>query len=595
MRIRSLTNEQTKSELDKVSSTFCGAKWGQVLFQLHLGKLNNCCLTPAQEIDQSSLFNSQQLIAEREDFLAGKKIKSCDVCWKTEDKGLLSDRISKSSDPSVISLYQSESRFKATGIIPSYIELSLSNRCQFKCVYCSPENSSSLYAEAKTFGPYRTTKDFGEESYLFRGDNFFLDDDENPYIDAFIKWFPQIVKDIKVLRFTGGEPLLSRRLYDLLGLLIQYPSPELELVFNSNLGVQPKVIDQFLDFMADFPEGSFGKLSFVTSLDGWGSGAELARWGLSLDLFERNFLRIREVFPEAEIRFTCTVNILAVEEIKPLLEKIKGWKQSQSDSDQILITAYPLIYPAFLSPGWCPDLFADDFKQALAYIDEHFVGDAETNGFKTIEKDMLEKAFVVNHSTDYFTQLFDFTLYMQQSQFRKNWSTDRLTPKLRKLLDEGIAYIQKGIENDAFDSTTALKACMWIKCDHEKIKKLLEADLQAGKLNPWALYQIISTRLDVFGDDWIFWWVKSGYFEVADTLLSALPIERLQNFYPQMVRCLLLEDDIFWGGFSQCTRFIQGLPKPVLVKLVTFRPETLTHNQLAFWLTVGRFHPEYGT
>jgi hypothetical protein len=311
-----------------------------------------------------------------------------------------------------------------------------------------------------------------------------------------------------------------------------------------------------------------------------------------LDLFERNFLRIREVFPEAEIRFTCTVNILAVEEMKPLLAKIRGWKQSQSDSDQILITAYPLVYPAFLSPGWCHDLFADDFKQALDYIDEHFVGDAEDNGFKTIEKDMLEKAFAVNHSADYFIQLFDFTLYMQQSQFRKNWSTDRLTSKLLKLLNEGIAYIQKGIDNDEFDSTTALKACMWIKCDHEKVKKILEKDLLSGKLNPWALYQIISTRLDVFGDDWIFWWIEKGYPVVADAILSNFPLERLRNFYPKFLKSILLGNDAYWRSFSMCPRFIAGMPKTVVCKIAVFKPDEPSPGQTAFWSTMIKFHSE---
>ncbi|MBA2403335.1 MAG: radical SAM protein, partial [Bdellovibrionales bacterium] len=219
MSQKSLTLDQTKAILDSVSPTYCGAKWTQVLFQFHLGSLHNCCLTPAQPIDKKALFNSPRLIQERQDFLDGKKIKDCAVCWKAEDKGYQSDRVYKSSEPWTQPLYDSPQKLQTKDIVPSYIELSLSNRCQFKCAYCSPENSSSLYAEAKTFGPYRLKNDFNGADYLERSSNYFLENDDNPYVDAFIAWYPTIAKEVKNLRFTGGEPLLSHRLFEILDLL----------------------------------------------------------------------------------------------------------------------------------------------------------------------------------------------------------------------------------------------------------------------------------------------------------------------------------------------------------------------------------------
>ena len=588
-----LTLDQTRENLDSISPTYCGAKWTQVLFQFHLGRLHNCCLTPSQPIDKSALFESDQLIREREEFLKGNKIKECTTCWNAEDKGFVSDRLSKSSDPSVIPLYHSESRFSSKGIIPTYIELSLSNRCQFKCAYCSPENSSSLYNEVKEFGPYRTTDDYGHGDYLYRGDNFFLETDDNPYVDAFINWFPEISSKIKVLRFTGGEPLLSHRLLELLDLLVQYPAPDLELIFNSNLGIQPKILDQFLTHLKNLPKGSFGKISFVTSIDGWGEGAKIARWGLSLDLFEENYLKVREELPDAEIRFTCTVNILALPDLKNLLVKILEWKKTQKYSDQILMTAYPLIYPAFLSVGWCKSRFHTEIMDVLDFIYLHFVGDGEGIGFKTVEKDMLEKALGVDNENTKQKQLVDFTLFMLQHQERKKWTPEVLPLKVRDLLDEGIVNLKARLEENNLDAMTSLKAMLWGSGPVDKVRELLSHDLKAGLLSPWKVLDVQNSQTEKLSDDWFFWWIDEGHPEVADKMVSLFSASRLEAFFGYFLKKLLISDESFWFKASHCPVTLTLIPEKGLIRLAAFSPNPMPPGQQKFWYAIDVCRPDF--
>jgi hypothetical protein len=590
-----LTLDETRKNLDSISPTYCAAKWTQALFQLHLGKLHNCCLTPAQQIDKTNFFESKQLVEERQEFLAGKKIKECGVCWVAEEKGLVSDRLSKSSDPSAISLYQSESRFQSKGIVPSYIELSLSNRCQFRCAYCSPENSSSLYKEMKEFGPYRTTDDFGQGEYLIRGDNFFLETDDNPYLDSFINWFPEISGQVKVLRFTGGEPLLSHKLYDLLDLFIVHPAPELELIFNSNLGVQPKILEQFLENLKKLPIGSYRNVTFVTSIDGWGKGAELARFGLSLELFEANYLKIREELPEAEIRFTCTVNILAFPDLKPLLVKVLEWKKTQKYSDQILITAYPLHYPSFLSLAWCMPRFEEEIGKVLSFIDDNFSGEGNEIGFKKVEKDMLFKALSLENNSPEEKQknLIDFTLFMLQHKHRKNWSLDMLPKDVRDLLDEGILNLKENLEQNRLDSLTALKAFLWVDGPVIQVRDLLSHDMKYSNLNPWKVLDILNGHMKTLNYDWFFWWLKENQPGVATTMVSLLSPERQKEFFGYLAKLLMGPDNSLWLEVSLCRELIKLIPDETLRSLSIFSSRPFSSGQKAFWSVVSLKKPEF--
>lgn len=594
-RKRWLTVEETKSNLDSISSSYCGAKWTQVLFQLHLGKLHNCCLTPAQAMSLSAPFDSPQLIQEREDFLAGKKIKECGACWSAEAKGYLSDRISKSSDPSVIPLYQTPDRFKSIGVIPSYIEVSLSNRCQFSCAYCSPENSSSLYNEVKRFGVYQTTEDFGYISYLIQGDNYFLENEPNPYVDAFLDWFPKISKYVKVLRFTGGEPLLSHKLYDFLNLLIQNPSSDLELIFNSNLGIPTKVLDDFIGRIKSLPKGSFGQISFVTSVDGWGEGAKLARWGLDLELFERNFLKIREEFPEAKVVFTGTLNILALPDLKNFLVKLLDWKKTQVHADQIIFSPYPLHYPAFLSPAWCMDYFQDERAQTLKFLNDHFIGDDDQKiGFKTFEKDMLEKAFGKELADNSKKQLIDFTLFMLQHQHRKGWTNEMLSPKVLKLWEDGKSAVIKMYERKELDPVTALKVYQWLDVPDSIVKEMIVENLKGlTEKEVFQFVDVFCANLDSHDDEWIYWWLEQNYPHALAYIIVRLPEQRRQAFWASFVKRLMQRGDEYWMKISYCPDFVVLIPVKILVTLGMLCPKPPSSHQQLFWHLVSNCRSDF--
>ena len=162
-----------------------------------------------------------------------KRPVECDFCWRIEDNtGELSDRVYKSLDN--FSVHDHDDITSMTGnenFYPRYVEISFNNTCNQKCAYCGPTFSSKWMEEIKKYGPYI----FTDKSDLRLIDNTQISEkDENPYIDAFWKWFPEAVEHMVVFRITGGEPLLSNHTSKVLDYLIENPKPNLEFAINTN-------------------------------------------------------------------------------------------------------------------------------------------------------------------------------------------------------------------------------------------------------------------------------------------------------------------------------------------------------------------------
>ncbi|MGZ3692425.1 MAG: twitch domain-containing radical SAM protein, partial [Pseudobdellovibrio sp.] len=230
------TNEATRIKLNKVSKSFCLAKWTTVSLHLESGTTHSCHHPgvhniPLEEIagNPSALHNTGYKIEQRKKMISGERPTECEYCWNIEDisPDTVSDRIIKSSAKySLNQLDQIVSAPDSKRFNPRYVEVSFSNACQFKCSYCSANYSSSWAEELDKFGPYST--------YSGQGHNKTFVEEENPYVRSFWDWWPDLKKDLHTFRITGGEPLLSSSTFKVLENLIEHPEPKLNLSINSN-------------------------------------------------------------------------------------------------------------------------------------------------------------------------------------------------------------------------------------------------------------------------------------------------------------------------------------------------------------------------
>jgi hypothetical protein len=236
--------------MNEISPTFCMAKWHHTTIYLQTGETHSCYhprphKIPLEEIvvNPSALHNTEQKKYERLEMLNGGQPSGCNYCWNIEAMGedYVSDRKERNS-----TIY-TPARFEEikTGewnqnINPEYIEISFGNECNFKCGYCHPKHSSSYYKEIKDHGPYAMVKNHRNDIDWFKT----YEEDTNPYVEAWWKWWPEVSKTLNILRITGGEPLLQKSTWRLLEDLEKNPLPNLELNINSNFGVKPILIER---------------------------------------------------------------------------------------------------------------------------------------------------------------------------------------------------------------------------------------------------------------------------------------------------------------------------------------------------------------
>ena len=374
--------QNVKDKLDKVGCGFCLAKWTQVTIHLHNGLTHSCHhptphKIPLVEIrnNQSALHNTKYKKYKRKEMLEGKRPAECEYCWKVEDNSKsFSDRVFKSEEPwSQPFLKEISNLGWRENYNPKYVEVAFSNACNFKCSYCGPMFSSKWIEEIEKYGAYPTTDSFnGLEQIKAENKLPYKHSDENPYVDAFWEWWPDLYRDLHTFRITGGEPLLAKDTWKVLDYIIEHPTPNknLHLAINSNLGVPDNLIDKFIEKINKLEEENrVSDFVIFTSVDGWGKQAEYGRHGLDFDKFWKNIDKILSKCPTVTIGIMCTYNAFSVLSFDKLIKGVYEYKKKYSSMNRAWNTAVSLDtsflrYPSHQTVQILPKEFSENVNQS---------------------------------------------------------------------------------------------------------------------------------------------------------------------------------------------------------------------------------------
>ena len=327
--------KNVRDRLNKVGPGFCAMKWLHQTLYLHTGDNHSCYHPrphhiPLEEIavDPSALHNTKWKMQQRKEMLEGGRPSECYYCWNIEDLPgeHISDRmIHSSSDFSEPLIEQLAELPWDAPINPRYLEVSFGNGCNYRCGYCCPQASTMWMEEIKKHGNYDLTyNQYGIE--FLKSGNYYGPKDENPYIEAFWKWWPSLRKDLHTLRITGGEPLMNPGAMKFFDLLEDEPAPHLEITLNSNLGVSFEKVDRLIARVTSLvKQKKIRKFSFFTSIDSWGPQAEYMRTGLDCNHWERNMIEV--IKAGATVNLMCTYNVLCVTNFQKLLHKVIEWRE----------------------------------------------------------------------------------------------------------------------------------------------------------------------------------------------------------------------------------------------------------------------------
>ena len=442
--------KMAKQQLDNISPTMCYAKWAQVSLHLTNGQTQSCYHPPVHNIDEAEIYanpgalhNTTQKRTEREQMLRGERPKGCEYCWRIEDAGGISDRVYRSGEYWAQNSRKDiiHSTHRGNDVNPRYVEVNFNQACNFKCVYCSPHLSTTWEEEVKLHGPLTITDQSGKT--VAHNDPEYLNmplkvaQKDNPYIDAFWRWWPDIYDNLEVFRMTGGEPLMDSNTYKVLDYIYEHPNAWLELSITTNLCPPKEALwDKFMEKIQKLEEiqiwesprynpGSGNHwyvnmavkhTALFVSVDNVSDQAEYLRTGL-------DFVNLRKKSEEfltntlnTTITYINTFNVMSMEGLTDYLKFIlemrsKFSKDAQGTKYIEIYDPYndhpdyevvprqrvwfdvPLLrYPDWMAINVLDDTWNDIFTEALEFMAEHQLeGDHDFVGFYDFEIDKVKR------------------------------------------------------------------------------------------------------------------------------------------------------------------------------------------------------------
>jgi organic radical activating enzyme len=298
-------------------------KWAASTLYLNTGKTASCHRASVSEISVENFdnfHNTPEKLKAREKMLQGEwPGGGCEYCRDIEHANGTSDRQFQLQVPEI---YPSEldNDPTLTTVDPAILEIFFSNICNFKCVYCSPELSSSIQAEQEKFGPI----------YQYKSGTHFIENNQyKNYINKFWSWFSKYGAKLKRLQILGGESLLQRDFYTLIDFLLKNPNPELELTIITNLHVpEDRLLDVIQLFTNLLQQNCVKRIDIQASVDCWGPQQEYVRHGFNCSTFESNLKKLIDpnIF---RVSLLSTVCSLTIQELPELAKKFKEWNSYQ--------------------------------------------------------------------------------------------------------------------------------------------------------------------------------------------------------------------------------------------------------------------------
>jgi organic radical activating enzyme len=364
--------------LNNIGPGFCTQKWLHETLYLHTGDNHSCYHPrphhiPLDEIaeDPSALHNTKWKKEQRKTMLEGGRPDECYYCWNIEDlEGEhLSDRHFHSASSYSEPIIEEVAKLPwDQHINPRYLEVSFGNGCNYRCGYCCPQASTLWMDEIKKHGNYDLTYNQYGIEFLEHG-TYYGPKDDNPYIEAFWKWWPSLRKDLHTLRITGGEPLMNPGAMQFFDLLEKEPAPQLEISVNSNFGVTTNKHDRMLNRVQNLLDtNKIKKFTLFTSIDTWGPQAEYMRTGLQLTHWERNLKKALSM--GFEVSIMCTFNVLCVSNYKSLMHKMIEWRE-EFGKNAIRFDVPYLKEPPHWMINILPESFIPYMDDTLKFIDDN--------------------------------------------------------------------------------------------------------------------------------------------------------------------------------------------------------------------------------
>jgi hypothetical protein len=402
--------------IDSKSESFCAAKWLNATIWLGNGQTTSCHHPLGHAIDASELdknptaiHNTQHKKLMRKMMQEGTRPQECEYCWKIEDIGRhnISDRVYKTvifHDEDVNAA--AESDWQSNTMLKT-LEISFDRTCNFACSYCNPSFSTTWVKDIKKFGPYRNINGDARSHFINAADHAKpIPDGENPYINAFWKWWEApngLADNLEEIRITGGEPLMAPGVWKLFDWFKANPrradpssrpnGEVLRYAVNSNLVPKDELMDKLIEYSHFVPH-----LEIYTSNESMGKHSEYIRDGMDSIKWFHNLHRLHTEGNVKQTHIMMTINSLCLASLVEFMDAILEFKR-RHNSVYPTMSVNILRFPTFQSCAMLPTSIRQQYKEKIqtwlsAQIAENELIQGTGNGreiLNQMERDQIQR------------------------------------------------------------------------------------------------------------------------------------------------------------------------------------------------------------
>ncbi|WP_041575330.1 twitch domain-containing radical SAM protein [Pseudobdellovibrio exovorus] len=466
-----------RDRLNAISPSLCVAKWKMLTLHLTTGNTHSCHHPVAHPIPLESLseypsrlHNTDHKIQERKQMRDGERPSGCQYCWNVEDAAPLSGSSSvpsSDSKPHLSDRHFRSSEWWAKGelekissgdavekqiydqkVIPSHVEVNFNQACNLKCIYCSPHLSTEWQREVEKFGPFNLEGHLHHDFETLKQMSLFplqVPTSENPYVQTFWKWWPELYPELKIFRMTGGEPLLDANTWKVMDYILAHPNPSLELSITSNLcPPKPEILQRFIQYLQRLEnEKAIKSFSLYVSCDSVGEQAEYIRSGMNFNLLKKNIHEVMRNTKTVSIGLINTVTALSLPKLTEYLKWVLELRQTYSSGAVENVRNIWLDFPLLVYPTWLNARLLSNSKwentiaEAIDFMQLHpqkTEGDRMVAGFRAHEVTKLKRDLgVIQKPFDPETQMLNqkkFRQYVDELDRRRGTDFRTTFPEL---------------------------------------------------------------------------------------------------------------------------------------------------------------------
>lgn len=260
-------------------------------------------------------FYSSDMDQLRKDMILGVRNPICDHCWKKDDLEIWSPRKTHLN-------YWKDS-VDYNNPKPVYFDLKPSNHCNLACVFCTASSSDKII---------KITESLAKEDRPIRWDGALDAVKRRESLGTFdptvVEYIKENIKELKLIKFTGGEPFLSKEVLDILT-IISEKNPSVEIKITTNGTVITKEFYPVLDKME--------KISIKFSIDAVEELYSYIRFPSKWNQFQIRIEHAMKSLPKVKFNVNCLITNMNLEQLPKITKWFKELQAKYSNLEFIII------------------------------------------------------------------------------------------------------------------------------------------------------------------------------------------------------------------------------------------------------------------